>query len=235
MLDVATGTGEPAIAVAKFVGPEGSVVATDSSPEMLAVARERAAAAGLTNIEFIESDAADLDLPGGSFDAMLSRWGVMLFPDPVPTLKHLRDLLRPLSKMAVAVWGPPDRVPLISLAQGVVAEVLGPPPASGHAINPFKLGAPGALEDVLATAAFREIFPSDVSAVFELPSAAQYVEFIRDVAPPVRQAVASASAEDQERVWQALADRARSHTTPDGTIRLTNEVVCAAAQRPAFF
>ncbi len=81
VLDVAAGYGEPSLTAAKIVGPEGEVVATDISAGMLAYGRERAAAAGLQNVEFIESDAVSLDFPLGSFDAALSRWGIIFEPD----------------------------------------------------------------------------------------------------------------------------------------------------------
>ena len=71
VLDVAAGYGEPALTAAKVAGPDGSVVATDISAEMLAYGRERAEAAGVENLEFIESDAISLDFPADSFDAAL--------------------------------------------------------------------------------------------------------------------------------------------------------------------
>src|SRR6187455_1947910 len=75
VLDVAAGYGEPALTAARRAGPEGRVVATDISAEMLAFGRERAAAAGLDNVEFMEADASSLDFPHESFDAAVSRWG----------------------------------------------------------------------------------------------------------------------------------------------------------------
>ncbi len=84
VLDVAAGYGEPALTAARKAGPEGRVVATDISAEMLAFGRERAAAAGLGNVEFIESDACSLDFPHASFDAAVSRWGIIFEPEPRP-------------------------------------------------------------------------------------------------------------------------------------------------------
>ena len=75
VLDIATGTGEPAITAARAVGPNGRVIGVDHSPGMLAVARRRASALGLTNVEYREGDAASLGEPAGSFDAVLCRWG----------------------------------------------------------------------------------------------------------------------------------------------------------------
>jgi enediyne biosynthesis protein CalE5 len=81
VLDVAAGYGEPALTAARKAGPEGRVVATDISAAMLAFGRERAAAAGLGNVEFLESDASSLDFPHASFDAAVSRWGIIFEPD----------------------------------------------------------------------------------------------------------------------------------------------------------
>src|SRR5918996_534592 len=104
VLDVAAGYGEPALTAARKAGPDGSVVATDISAEMLAYGRERAAAAGLENIEFLESDANSLDLPKESFDAAVSRWGIIFEPDGEGTAERIRGFLKPGSRMSISSW-----------------------------------------------------------------------------------------------------------------------------------
>lgn len=82
VLDIATGTGEPAITAAKKVGDKGYVLATDISPQMLSIAKRRANSLGLESIiEFKEGDAETIDLPASSFNAVLCRWGLMFFPN----------------------------------------------------------------------------------------------------------------------------------------------------------
>ena len=103
VLDVATGIGEPAVTAACAVGSSGSVVATDQAPEMLAIARERAATLGLRNIEFREMDAETLDLPGESFNAVMCGWGLMFLPNPGDALKGMYRLLVPDGGLAAAV------------------------------------------------------------------------------------------------------------------------------------
>src|SRR3954454_4903353 len=90
VLDVAAGYGEPALTAARIAGQEGQVVATDISAEMLAFGRERAAAAGLGNVEFMESDASSLDFPHESFDAAVSRWGIIFEPDAETATGRIR-------------------------------------------------------------------------------------------------------------------------------------------------
>ena len=123
VLDVGGGYGEPSLSAARVVGPEGRVVCTDISAEMLATARERADATSLSNIEFIESDAEELDLEDGSFAAVLSRATLMFLPDVAGTLKRLHRFLEPGGRLAASVWGP---VPAVQFAAAfpVVAQEL---------------------------------------------------------------------------------------------------------------
>jgi ubiquinone/menaquinone biosynthesis C-methylase UbiE len=96
VLDIATGIGEPAITVAKQVGSNGHILATDISPQMLSVAKQRAISLGLQNvIEFKEGDIETLDLPSSAFDATLCRFGLMFLPDLKGGLSNIyRSLLK---------------------------------------------------------------------------------------------------------------------------------------------
>src|SRR4051794_37475494 len=116
VLDVAAGYGEPSLTAARKVGPEGSVVATDISSEMLGFGRERAAANGIDNLEFMQSDAISLDFPSESFDAAVSRWGIIFEPDGEGAAARVRGLLKPGAKFAVSSWGAPERVPFLAIA-----------------------------------------------------------------------------------------------------------------------
>src|SRR6478672_4236758 len=107
VLDVAAGYGEPSLTAAAVAGPEGRVVATDISAEMLLYGRERAAAAGLENVEFVESEAASLDFPAESFDAALSRFGIIFEPEAEATAGRVRGFLVPGSRMVISSRGPP--------------------------------------------------------------------------------------------------------------------------------
>src|SRR5690606_2241998 len=87
VLDLASGAGEPAIPIARAVGPSGEVVATDLVPEMLKGARRRAAEEGLANIRFEQADMEALPFADESFDAVTCRIGLMYAPDPLRALK----------------------------------------------------------------------------------------------------------------------------------------------------
>lgn len=94
VLDIAAGYCEPALTAARRTGPEGGVVATDISAEMLAFGRQRATSAGLSNGEFIEADASGLDSPPRSFDAAVSRWGIIFEPDAEAAATRIRGFLK---------------------------------------------------------------------------------------------------------------------------------------------
>ena len=127
VLDVAAGYGEPALTASRKVGPEGSVIATDISAEMLNFGRQRAAANGVENIEFMQSDANSLDFPHESFDAAVSRWGIIFDPDGEGAAAKVRGFLKPGSRFAISSWGAPDRVPWLGIAMKTAMERLDVP------------------------------------------------------------------------------------------------------------
>jgi ubiquinone/menaquinone biosynthesis C-methylase UbiE len=95
VLDVACGTGEPAIPAAQRVGPSGKVYATDLVAAMVAFAKEKAQARKLANIEFVVGDGELLDLPSAAFDAATMRWGLMFMPEPLACLQRIHAALKP--------------------------------------------------------------------------------------------------------------------------------------------
>ena len=115
VLDVASGIGEPALTAAKRTGPTGRVLATDLAAPMLEVARERALALHLENVEFREMDAEKLDGAAASFDAATCRWAVMLVLDPVAVCRGVRRALKPGARFATSVWCEAPRVPFLAI------------------------------------------------------------------------------------------------------------------------
>jgi ubiquinone/menaquinone biosynthesis C-methylase UbiE len=195
VLDVATGIGEPAMTAARRVGPTGKVTATDQAPQMLAIARERAAELGLTNLEFRESDAEALDFPAQSFDAILCRWGLMFLPDLAGALTRMHRLLKQGGRLAAAVWATPPKVPFISVATGTVRQQLQIPPPPPDALGPFSLADVTVLERALKQAGFTGVRSEPLALTFEWASAEHYTNFQQDIAAPIVALLAKESAE----------------------------------------
>ncbi len=170
VLDVAAGYGEPALTAARRAGAEGSVVATDISAEMLAFGRERAAAAGLGNVEFIESDASSLDFRAASFDAAVSRWGIIFEPDAEAAARRIRGFLEPGARIAISSWGEPEQVPFLSIPMRTTMERLGVPPPPAGTPGPLSRPTPAAIGGLLGGGGFSDVAVERAEVVFEFDS-----------------------------------------------------------------
>jgi ubiquinone/menaquinone biosynthesis C-methylase UbiE len=230
VLDVACGYGEPALTAARKAGPDGAVVATDISAEMLAYGRERAVAAGLDNVEFIESDASALDFPPQSFDAAVSRWGIIFEPDGEGAAARVRGFLKPGSRMAISSWGTPDRVPMIARPMQTAMKLLEVPPPPPGTPGPLSRPTPEAIGGLLEGGGFSEVQVEEVDITFEWESPEEFSVYIQDIVAPIRKMVDAQPKDVQEQTWNAIADDIRSEASNDGTLRLTNQVLLAAGQ-----
>ncbi len=120
VLDIATGIGEPAITAANRVGNSGYVLATDLSPQMLSIAKERAKSRSLDNrMEFREGDAETIALQPSTFDSALCRWGLMFLPNIEAGLSNTYKSLVDGGRFAAAVWSTPDKVPQLSIPMNI--------------------------------------------------------------------------------------------------------------------
>ena len=230
VLDVAAGYGEPSLTAAKAAGPEGSVVATDISAEMIAFGRERAAAAGLGNIEFVESDAASLEFPEKSFDAALSRWGIIFEPDGEAAARRIRRFLLPGARMAISSWGPPDRVPFLAIPMRTAMERLQVPPPAPGTPGPLSRPTPEALGGLLETAGFSDVEVEQADVSFEWPSPEEFTAFIREIAPPITAMIDPHPQNVQDETWAAITEAIRQAAAEDGAVRFSNLVLLAVGR-----
>jgi enediyne biosynthesis protein CalE5 len=230
VLDVAAGYGEPSLTAAGIVGPQGEIVATDNSAGMLEYGRERAAAAGLQNVQFIESAAASLDFPPASFDAALSRWGIIFEPDGEGAAGRVCGFLKPGARMAISSWGPPERVPFMAVPMGTVMKLLEVPPPPPGTPGPLSRPTPAAIGGLLEGGGFSDVEVDELEVTFEYDSAEEFTRSVQEIAPPIANLVKPHPPEVQQQVWQAVTDRARAHASEDGKLRMTNLVLVAAGR-----
>jgi SAM-dependent methyltransferase len=230
VLDVAAGYGEPSLTAAKAAGSEGSVVATDISAEMLAYGRERATAAGLENIEFVESDAASLGFPEGSFDAAVSRWGIIFEPDGEAAASHVRSFLRPGARMAISSWGTPEQVPFLAIPMRTVMQRLGVPPPPPGTPGPLSRPTPEALSGLLEAGGFSDVEVENADVSFEWESPEAFTTFVKEIAPPVTAMIAGQPPEVQDETWAAITEAIGEAAGGGGAVRLSNVVLLAAGR-----
>jgi SAM-dependent methyltransferase len=228
VLDVAAGYGEPSLTAAQVVGPGGSVVATDISAGMLEYGRERAAAAGVDQLEFVESDAASLDFPEQSFDAGLSRWGIIFEPDGEGALARIRGFLKSGARMAISSWGQPERVPMLSIPMKTAMERLDVPPPPPGTPGPLSRPTPEAIGGLLEGGGFSEVETDEMELTMEWESPEDFARFVKEIAPPVTALLQPHPQEVQEETWAAITEAARKHADDDGRLRLSNLALVAA-------
>jgi SAM-dependent methyltransferase len=229
VLDVACGYGEPSLTAARAAGSEGGVVATDISAEMIAYGHERAQAAGIDNIEFVESAAIDLDYPAHSFDAALSRWGIIFDPDGEGAAARVRGFLKPGARMAIASWGTPDQVPFLSIPMRTAMQRLDVPPPPPGTPGPLSRPTPDALGALLEGGGFSDVEVEQADVAFEWESPEEFTTFIKEIAPPISAMINPHPPDVQEQTWQAITDATRD-AAGDGPVRLENVVLMAAGR-----
>ncbi len=228
VLDVAAGYGEPSLTAATTAGPDGSVVAIDISAEMIAFGRERARTAGLHNIEFVESDAASLEFPESSFDAAISRWGIIFEPDGEAAAARVRGFLKSAARMAISSWGSPDRVPFLAIPMRTAMqrlEVAPPPPGTP---GPLSRPTPEALGGLLTGAGFSDVEVEEADISFEWESPEDFTTFVKEIAPPINAIIDPHPPDVQDETWTAITDAVRQEAAGDGTVRFHNMVLLAA-------
>lgn len=231
VLDVAAGAGGQTITAARRVGPDGRVLATDISPSILTFAGKEAAAAGVTNVETLELDGEALhELPPGSFDAAISRLGLIYFPDQQVALAGIRSALRDGGRFATVVYSTPDRNEFFSIPVRIIRERAQLAPPQPGQPGPFSLGAPGALETALTTAGFRDVVVEVVPSPLRLPSAADCLRFERESFGALHQMLSGLPATQQEEVWHEIAEALEAFDTADGFVGPCELLVAAGVR-----
>jgi ubiquinone/menaquinone biosynthesis C-methylase UbiE len=229
VLDIATGIGEPAVTAARKVMPNGRIVAIDISPQMLAIAKTRAASLGLDGIvEFRESDGEKLDLldQTAKFDAVLSRFGLMFFPSLPSALVKIRHLLITNGRLSAAVWSTPSKVPLIDLAFASVRKQVNAPAPPPGTPGPFALADIEALKQLFSQSGFKDIKVDTFQITFEFDSPESYTKHIQQTATRIPEMLANQAEEAKKQAWDSITEAAWQYADSHGRLNLDNEVIC---------
>jgi len=205
VLDVAAGAGEQTLSAAHRVGPSGHVLATDISPTILEYAAAAAREAGLENIATRELDGEALDvLAADSFDAVISRVGLIYFPDQQKALAGMKRALKLGGRISATVYSTAENNKFFSIPVSIIRRRANlPPPLPGQP-GPFSLGADGVLAAALQRAGFRDVTVEKVDAPVRLPSAAECVQFERESFGALHQMMSTLSEADRADTWREI-------------------------------
>ena len=219
VLDVGCGCGDTSLAVAALVGAQGRVLGVDVSAPMLAVARKRAA--GLKNVTFLQADASTAGLHG-PFDALVSRFGVMFFDDPVSAFAHLRSALRPGGRFAFVCWQAAAENPWAYLPAQAARQAIGADTTQtdSHAPGPFAFGDRERLKGILRTAGFADLIVESFEAPMFLGSSPRSAaEGVTRIGPASRIAL-DAGPVHLPGIVQAIEAALVPHAAADGSVFL---------------
>ena len=223
-LDIASGTGEPGLSIARLA-PKGRVVLTDLSAEMLDVAARRANLAGVTNIETKVCSADELPFDDGTFDSVSVRFGYMFFPDAATATTEFVRVLKPGGRVCSSVWIRPEANPWTSvLMQAIETEVaLAAPDPNGP--NMFRCAAPGHVGALYEAAGLHDVAEWDVGVELTTSSPAEYWEMMSDHVSLAVAALQQADEPARERI-RAMVIANVSAFEQDGEVRVPGMARC---------
>jgi ubiquinone/menaquinone biosynthesis C-methylase UbiE len=228
VLDIACGTGEPAISFATLLAGSGDVVGVDLSPAPLKIAEERAAQRGLTNAIFRQADAHELPFADNSFDCITSRLGVMFFSDLPRALSEMHRVLKPAGRTILLVWGAMDQ-PYFHTTIGTLLRMLPGTIVPESARGMFALGQTGMLSQALRQAGFSRVEENLVTVPWTWIGTPDEVwEYFQDVAVPFASLLQTIPAERRAEIDAEVLKAVRQYY--DGTsIKFTATVNIAIA------
>lgn len=230
VLDIAAGSGDQTLDIARCVGPRGHVLATDVSAAILSLARDNARTADLHNIDTRVADAQALGLEGAGFDAAVSRLGLMFCEAPLDALREARAALKPGGRFSALVFSQPQHNPCLGVLMSTALRHAGLPPRSPYAPGTLmSLGEPGLLARLLHTAGFTGIEMRTIAAPFHWPTSRDYVDFVRTSGTPIMEILAPLPAAAQRAAWDDMAAQLKVFDTPTGWVGPNELLLCAAA------
>jgi SAM-dependent methyltransferase len=223
-LDIASGTGEPGLSIAKLA-PKGRVVLTDLAPEMLEVAGRRAKSQGISNVETRVCSADDLPFDDAAFDSVSVRFGYMFFPDMVKATAEFARVLEPGGRLCSSVWVAPEDNPWTAIAMQAIATEAALPPPDPDGPSMFRCAAPGSVSALYEGAGLRDVAEWDVDIELVTQSPAEYWEMISDHVSLARAALQGVDEPARERI-RALAIANVSVYERDGKVRVPGVARC---------
>jgi len=174
VLELGAGTGETGFEAAALLGEDGRLISSDFSPEMVEVAPRRGSELGLSNVEYRVIDAERVELDSGSVDGVLCQSTYMLVADPAAALAETRRVLRSGGRMALSVWGPPERNPWASIGGMILLERGHMAPPEPEAPGVFSMASAERTRALLERAGFRSVRIEEVSVRFAFRALDEY-------------------------------------------------------------
>lgn len=216
VLDLAAGDGDQSLAAARRVGPTGYVLATDIAPNLVAFAAQSARGSGLENVEARVMDGENLELEDASFDAVISRLGLMYFPNLQRSLREIRRVLKPGGRVSVIVFSTPERSPFFSVPVSIIRRHAQLPSPSPGQPGPFSLGAPGVLGAALREGGFKDVETRLFSAPVRMASGAECLRWREESSGTLQEMLAGLDDSKRQDIWEEIGLEFKKFEGTDG-------------------
>lgn len=229
VLDIASGTGEPALSAAARC-PQGKVLMTDLAEKMLSVAKENAARRGLRNVETRQCDAGALPFADNTFDAVTARFGFMFFPDVPGAAREFVRVAKPGARVCTSVWNVPEKNPWATTIMGAIkkhVDLPEPPPGSPGL---FRCAASGHMAGVFRDAGLKNVTEQEVGAPLQLADPEQYFAFMCEIAAPVVAGMAKADEATRAKIKEAVLGLAAQRSS-GGTVRFDGSAIVVCGEK----
>jgi SAM-dependent methyltransferase len=232
ILDLAAGPGEVGFALLPLIQPDGELLSTDVAPEMVEVARRRAAALGLENVAFAVEDAARLTLPDASVDGVVCRFGLMLVPDMERAAAEIARVLRPGGRVVLAVWASSRVNPWITAAGRAALDLGFTDPPDHDAPGPFRLGDPDRLRSIVEGGGLAIETIEEVAVDWAAQSADAWWETTRDTSRMLTTLLGRLTPAEATALRKRSEELLREFTAADGSLSVPGVARVVAAVAP---
>ena len=218
VLHVAGGSGQDALQSAVRVGPEGRVLSTDFSAQLTQLANEQFKSAGLEHAQALNMDGEALDVEAQSFDAVVSRVGLIFFPDQLGSMRQQIDATKPGGSVGALVYATPQECRFFSDPVAVIRKHAGLPPPAAGLPGPFSLGAQGVIEKLFEDAGLSEIRTQKIEAQVLLDSAKECLRFEQESFGSLHQMLSALDAPARQAAWDDVETALEAVETSDGFV-----------------
>jgi ubiquinone/menaquinone biosynthesis C-methylase UbiE len=228
VLELGAGPGDTGFAAAAVLGEHGRLISTDFSPDMVDVARRRGGELGLGNVDYRVMDAERIELDDDSVDGVLCRFGYMLMANPAAALAETRRVLRPGGRLALAVWGQPERNPWAAIGGRMLVERGHMPAPEPGAPGVFSMGSEERTRAMLDDAGFAEVRTEEIAVRFAFSDVDDYMGFAIDTAGPFAMVIRGLSVDERREIAGQLGE-AFAPFAADGRYEIPGVALAAVA------
>lgn len=216
VLHVAGGSGQDAMQSARRTGPDGVVVSSDFSKELTNLAAASFDAAGYNHATATVMDGEELDTDGQLFDAVISRVGLIFFPDQARSMAKQIAALKPGGMVGALVYATPDKCRFFSDPVGVIRRHANLPPPTPGQPGPFSLGAPGVIENLFENAGLTDVEAVAIDAPVILPSAKECLRFEQESFGALHQMLGKLDDQAKQAAWDEVETSLEAFENADG-------------------